>query len=181
MRVGLFFGTFNPLHNAHLGISNNLLDKKIIDEVWLVLTPHSPHKKLDELVDVNIRLDMINEVVSKLHNIKVSEIELKMKKPNYTYLTLKEIKKKFPENEYVIIMGEDNFLNFDTWKNKKYISANFKIISYPRSKTSVDDIFEDYFDISSSTIRDLVKRESDISSLVPDEINHYIINKGLYR
>ena len=180
MRVGLFFGTFNPLHNAHLGICNKLLEKKIIDEVWLVLTPHSPHKKLDDLVDAFIRLDMINEVINKLQNIKVSDIEFGMKKPNYTYLTLKEIKKKFPDNEYLIVMGEDNFLNFDTWKNNKFIKSNFQIISYPRSKKSIDDIFDHYFDISSSDIRDLVKRNSDISSLVPDEIYLYIKEKGLY-
>jgi nicotinate-nucleotide adenylyltransferase len=95
MRVGLFFGTFNPLHNAHLGICNKLLEKKIIDEVWLVLTPHSPYKKSDDLVDAYIRLDMINEAIAKLQNIKVSDIEFGMEKPNYTYLTLKEVKKSF--------------------------------------------------------------------------------------
>lgn len=181
MRVGLFFGTFNPLHNAHLGICNKLLEKKIIDEVWLVLTPHSPYKKSDDLVDAYIRLDMINEAIAKLQNIKVSDIEFGMEKPNYTYLTLKEVKKKFPDNEYVIIMGEDNFLNFDKWKNNKFIKSNFQIISYPRSKKSVNNIFDHYFDLSSSTIRDLVKRKSDISSLVPDEIYLYIKEKGLYR
>ncbi len=181
MKVALFFGTFNPFHNAHLGICNKLLEKKIIDEVWLVLTPHSPHKKIDDLVDVNVRLEMIIEVINKIENIKVSDIEFGMKKPNYTYLTLQEIKKKFPHNDYTIIMGEDNFLNFGSWENNEYIKSNFKIISYPRSKKSLDHIFDDYFNISSSEIRDLIKKESDISSLVPDQIYNFIKEKGLYR
>ena len=180
MRVGLFFGTFNPLHNAHIAICNKLLEKKLIDEVWLVPTPHSPYKNPEKLIDISIRLDMINLVINKIKNIKVSEIELGMKKPNFTYLTLKEFKKRFPHNEFAVIMGEDNFLNFDTWKNYKFIKSNFQIISYPRSRRSTNDIFDDYFEISSSAVRDLVKRKSDISELVPKVIDNYIKRKALY-
>ena len=180
MRVGLFFGTFNPLHNAHIAICNKLLEKKLIDEVWLVPTPHSPDKNPEKLIDISIRLDMINLVINKIRNIKVSEIELGMKKPNFTYLTLKEFKKKFPHNEFAVIMGEDNFLNFDTWKNNEFIKSNFQIISYPRSRRSTNDIFDDYFEISSSAVRDLVKRKSDISELVPKVIDNYIKRKALY-
>ena len=180
MRVGLFFGTFNPLHNAHIAICNKLLEKKLVDEVWLVPTPHSPDKNPEKLIDISIRLDMINLVINKIRNIKVSEIELRMKKPNFTYLTLKEFKKRFPHNEFAVIMGEDNFLNFDTWKNYKFIKSNFQIISYPRSRRSTNDIFDDYFEISSSDVRDLVKRKSDISELVPKVIENYIKRKALY-
>ena len=110
MKVGLFFGTFNPLHNGHIGICKKLFEKKIVDEIWLVISPLSPH----------------------------------MKKPNFTFLTLKQIKKKFPSNNYSIIMGEDNFLKIDTWKNSSFIKSNFKIISYPRSSKSVDDVLDNF-------------------------------------
>ena len=180
MKIGLFFGTFDPLHNGHIGICKKLFEKKIIDEVWLVLTPLSPHKKSEKIVDKYLRLDMINEVIDQFLYIKALDIEFKMKKPNFTFLTLKEIKKKFPSNNYSIIMGEDNFLKIDTWKNSSFIKSNFKIISYPRSSKSIDSVFNNFYDVSSTEIRNLVKNKSDISQYVPKEVNRFIKEKSLY-
>ena len=180
MKVGLFFGTFNPLHNGHIGICKKLFEKKIVDEIWLVISPLSPHKISEQIVDEYLRLDMIKEAIDQFLYIKVLDIELKMKKPNFTFLTLKEIKKKFPSNNYSIIMGEDNFLKIDTWKNSSYIKSNFKIISYPRSSKSLNDVLDNYYDISSTEIRHLVKNKSDISRYVPKEVNSFIKERNLY-
>ena len=179
MNIGLFFGTFNPLHNGHIGICKKLFEKKIVDEIWLVITPLSPHKKSEQIVDEYLRLDMIKKAIYQYLYIKVLDIEFKMKKPNFTFLTLKEIKKKFPLNNYLIIMGEDNFLKIDTWKNSTFIKSTFKIISYPRSSQSVDDVFDNFYDISSTEIRNLVKNKSDISRYVPKEVNRFIKERNL--
>ena len=180
MKVGLFFGTFDPLHNGHIGICKKVLEKKIVDEIWLVITPLSPHKKSEQIIDEYLRLDMIRGAIDQFLYIKVLDIEFKMKKPNFTFHTLKEIKKKFPSNNYSIIMGEDNFLKIDTWKNSSFIKSNFKIISYPRSSKSVDNVFNNFYDISSKEIRHLVKNKSDISRYVPKEVNRFIKERNLY-
>ena len=180
MKVGLFFGTFDPLHNGHIGICKKVLEKKIVDEIWLVITPLSPHKKSEQIIDEYLRLDMIREAIDQFLYIKALDIEFKMKKPNFTFHTLKEIKKKFPSNNYSIIMGEDNFLKIDTWKNSSFIKSNFKIISYPRSSKSVDNVFNNFYDISSKEIRNLVKNKSDISRYVPKEVNRFIKERNLY-
>ena len=180
MKVGLFFGTFDPLHNGHIGICKKVLEKKIVDEIWLVITPLSPHKKSEQIIDEYLRLDMIRGAIDQFLHIKVLDIEFTMKKPNFTFYTLKEIKKKFPSNNYSIIMGEDNFLKIDTWKNSSFIKSNFKIISYPRSSKSVDNVFNNFYDISSKEIRNLVKNKSDISRYVPKEVNRFIKERNLY-
>ena len=146
----------------------------------MVISPLSPHKISEQIVDEYLRLDMIKEAIDQFLYIKVLDIEFKMKKPNFTFLTLKEIKKKFPSNNYSIIMGEDNFLKIDTWKNSSFIKSNFKIISYPRSSKSVDDVLDNFYDISSTEIRHLVKNKSDISRYVPKEVNSFIKERNLY-
>ena len=180
MKVGLFFGTFDPLHNGHIGICKELFEKKIMDEIWLIITPHSPHKKSEQIADKYLRLDMIKEAINQFKFIKALDIEFKMEKPNFTFLTLKEIKKKFPSNNYSIIMGEDNFLTIDTWKNSTYIKSNFKIISYPRSSESLDDVFDNFYDVSSTEIRHSLKNRNDISQFVPKEVYRFIKERNLY-
>ena len=180
MKIGLFFGTFNPIHNGHIGICKEILEKKIVKEIWLIITPHSPNKNSYQIIDKYLRLDMIKLVISQIKNIKVLDIEFNMKTPNYTYLTLKEIRKKYPLNRYTLIMGEDNFLNIDSWKNSTFVKSNFKIISYPRTIENVDSVFNKFYDISSSMIRDLVKTNSSISNYVPKSVEKFIISKKLY-
>jgi len=180
MKVGLFFGSFNPLHNAHLKISEKVIDKNLVSEVWFILTPKSPHKKTDKIIDKYIRLEMMKMVIDDIQNVKVKDIEFEMNEPNYTYLTLKKIQMSFPSNIFSIIMGEDNFKKLDSWKNSSYIKSNFKIISYPRNQGSVNNIFTDYYKISSSNVRRMIRHGSDISDYVPKKIYEYIKEKELY-
>ena len=121
MKVGLFFGTFNPIHNGHLFISERILNNTDIDEIWLVISPKSPHKIYQNILDKNLRYNLVSQVLKEYKKIKVSNIEFDMEEPNYTYKTLFKLTSLFPKNNFIIIMGEDNYASIDNWKENRYI------------------------------------------------------------
>ena len=187
--IGLLFGSFNPIHNGHITLATFILKHKPLDEIWFVVSPLSPFKKSKILLDKNDRLDMVKLAIKPFKKFFVSDIEFKMKTPNYTIDTLYEIKKKYPEDSFSLIIGEDNLENFKNWKNSNLIIENFKIYVYPRnfSKSKPNLNFNTLYkinaptiNISSTDIREFIKKNEDIEGLLSPEVLDQIKKKKFY-
>ena len=182
MKVGLFFGTFNPIHCGHISISNQILSNTNVEKVWMIISPQSPNKEKNKILEKKLRFKMMNRALKKYNNIMPSKVEFDMDIPNYTYKTLIKLVNEYPQNEFVIIMGEDNYLSLETWIKSNYIKNNFEIIVYPRNKNSIDKLFFDgeLLDISSKQIRERIKSVKKVSGMVPVEVEKEIIKNGYY-
>ena len=187
--IGLLFGSFNPIHNGHITLATFILKHKPLDEIWFVVSPLSPFKKSKILLDKNDRLDMVKVAIKPFKKFFVSDIEFKMKTPNYTIDTLYEIKKKYPEDSFSLIIGEDNLENFKNWKDSNLIIENFKIYVYPRnfSKSKPNLNFNTLYkinaptiNISSTDIREFIKKNEDIEGLLSPEVLDQIKKKKFY-
>ena len=187
--IGLLFGSFNPIHNGHITLATFILKHKPLDEIWFVVSPLSPFKKSKILLDKNDRLDMVKLAIKPFKKFFVSDIEFKMKTPNYTIDTLNEIKKKYPEDSFSLIIGEDNLENFKNWKDSNLIIENFKIYVYPRnfSKSKLNLNFNTLYkinapkiNISSTDIREFIKKNEDIDGLLSPEVLDQIKKKKFY-
>lgn len=187
--IGLLFGSFNPIHNGHITLATFILKHKPLDEIWFVVSPLSPFKKSKILLDKNDRLDMVKVAIKPFKEFFVSDIEFKMKTPNYTIDTLYEIKKKYPEDSFSLIIGEDNLENFKNWKDSNLIIENFKIYVYPRnfSKSKPNLNFNTLYkinaptiNISSTDIREFIKKNEDIDGLLSPEVLDQIKKKKFY-
>ena len=138
MNIGLFFGTFNPIHVGHLTIANHFVEHSNLDEVWLVVTPLSPFKKKSSLLDNHQRLEMVYRATEDYPKLRPSDIEFNLPEPNYTIHTLIYLKEKFPQHNFALIMGEDNLASFHKWKNYEEILKHHQIFVYdllPKSKS----------------------------------------------
>ena len=187
--IGLLFGSFNPIHNGHITLATFILKHKPLDEIWFVVSPLSPFKKSKILLDKNDRLDMVKLAIKPFKKFFPSDIEFKMKTPNYTIDTLYEIKKKYPEDSFSLIIGEDNLENFKNWKDSNLIIENFKIYVYPRnfSKSKLNLNFNTLYkinaptiNISSTDIREFIKKNEDIDGLLSPEVLDQIKKKKFY-
>jgi nicotinate-nucleotide adenylyltransferase len=189
-KVGLFFGTFDPIHIGHEKIAIYFLER-YFDEIWFVITPLNPDKINENLTDQSIRLEMAKNFCDDNEKFKYCDIEFNLPKPNYTADTLVELKNNYPDLNFSIIMGEDNLIGLETWKNYKRILEG-KIYVYPRATQQKFDaklkdhhsvIFSDapIMKISSSEIRSIIRKEEDYLKLVPSKIHNYISKNNLYR
>jgi nicotinate-nucleotide adenylyltransferase len=189
-KVGLFFGTFDPIHVGHERIAKYFLER-YFDEIWFVITPLNPDKINENLTDQSIRLEMSKIFCGDQEKFKSCDIEFSLPKPNYTADTLVELKKKYPDLNFGIIMGEDNLIGLETWKNFNKILEG-KIYVYPRiNKQNIDAnlknhpsvIFSDapVMKISSSEIRRVILQNGDYQKLVPKQISKHILNNNLYK
>ena len=189
-KVGLFFGTFDPIHIGHEKIAIFFLER-YFDEIWFVITPLNPDKINENLTDQSIRLEMAKNFCDDNEKFKYCDIEFNLPKPNYTADTLVELKNNYPDLNFSIIMGEDNLIGLETWKNYKRILEG-KIYVYPRATQQKFDaklkdhhsvIFSDapIMKISSSEIRSIIRKEEDYLKLVPSKIHNYISKNNLYR
>ena len=191
--IGLYFGTFNPIHIGHLAIANHMVEFSDLDEVWMVVTPHNPFKKKASLLADNHRLQLVIIATEEYPKLKASNIEFKLPQPNYTVNTLVHISEKHPDDHFHIIMGEDNLASFHKWKNFEIILENHDIYIYPRvhensgSKTplykhaKVHKVAAPIMEISSTFIRKGLANNKNIRALLPCKVWQYIDEMNFYK
>jgi nicotinate-nucleotide adenylyltransferase len=204
MNIGLYFGTFNPIHIGHLIIANYMADYTDLDQVWLVVSPQNPLKKKKSLLEDYHRLALVKEAIYDNNKIKVSDIEFGLPKPSYTANTLAHLKEKYPENQFNLIMGEDNLRTFHKWKNYEVILEKHKLYVYPRVLTiqeeeEVEEIGylpenkllehksvirceeAPVMKVSSSFIRQAIKDGKDVRYLLSERVHKYLDEMNFYR
>lgn len=191
-KIGLYFGTFNPIHSGHLVIANYLVEESDLDEVWMVVTPHNPLKKKKTLLDDVHRLAMVRIALEPYTKLKVSTIEFDLPQPNYTVNTLAHLEEQYPDREFCLIMGEDNLKNFHKWKNYEVILERYHIYVYPRiSKGETQHQFNGHphihkidapiMELSSTFIRNAIKEGKNIRPMLPDNVWTYLDEMNFYR
>ena len=190
-KIGLFFGTFDPIHNGHLRIAKYITEEKLADKVWLVVTPENPIKVGSKISSFNHRFNMTKIATEKYDNIIPSDLEVNLKKPNYTIDTLEYISNKLKDIEFSLIIGEDNYKIFDTWKDYKKIISKYKILIYPRKGTLKENLHiinentmyigGPRIDLSSTNIRNIVSKKSDPKDLISSKVMEYINSNKLYQ
>ena len=187
IRTALFGGTFNPLHNGHLTIVKSVLEQGLPDEVWILITPCNPWKKDQALLDDRLRYDMVAQAVKDLDGVRASDFEFKLDKPSYTANTLRRISAEYPDREFVITIGADNWVKFHNWKEADFILNNYPIIVYPRQGYPIETLSANVtlldcplMDISSTRIRQMVHDGTPINEFVPTSVARTIKEKGLY-
>ena len=206
MKIGLYFGTFNPIHVGHLIIANHMAEHSDLDQIWMVVTPHNPLKKKNTLLDDYHRLQMVHLAAEDFPKIKPSDIEFKLSQPNYTVNTLVHLEEKYPNYEFSLIMGEDNLRSLHKWKNYEVILDNHDIYVYPRLEAigSAEEVIASdsenldlkilqkfgkkihlidapVVEISSTFIRDNIKKEKNVQPLLPAKVWEYIDHNNFYK
>ena len=192
MKIGLYFGTFNPIHVGHLIIANHMAEHADLDQVWMVVTPHNPLKKKSTLLADHHRLEMVFLATEDFPKIKPSDIEFKLSQPNYTVNTLVHLEEKFPEHTFSLIMGEDNLKSFHKWKNYEAILAHHEIYVYPRlDATAENTLFTNHskihlidapvVEISSTSIRENIKKGKNVLPLLTPKVWEYIDHNNFYK
>ena len=192
MKIGLFFGTYNPIHIGHMVIANHMAEFTDLDEVWFVVTPHNPFKKKTTLLADHQRYQMVLEATEDYPKLKPSKIEFDLPQPNYTINTLTYLYEKYPQHEFNLIMGEDNLQSFHKWKNHEVILQNHELYVYPRvfknklnsnlyDHSKVHFIDAPIVEISSTFIRNSIKQKKDISVLLPYRVWTYLDEMNFYK
>lgn len=191
MKIGLYFGTFNPVHIGHLIIANHMVEYSDLDEVWMVVTPHNPLKKKNTLLDDNHRLELVYRATENYPKIKPSNIEFKLVQPNYTIHTLAHIADTYPHLDFSIIMGEDNLKSFHKWKNYETILEHYNLYVYPRISEEKESKFSGHpkvqfikapiIEISSQMIRKGIASKKNVQPLLPDTVWQYIDEMNFYK
>lgn len=186
MKVGLFFGSFNPIHHGHLIIGQYMLDQAKLDEVWFVVSPQNPLKKGKDIMDPKHRLAMVKLAIKGNPKFKASDVEFDMPVPSYTAYTLNKLTDKFPKNEFVLIMGTDNLQHFESWKDHEQILMNHEILAYFRDGATGGEFAKNQkvrvmkgpmLNLSATFIRGLTRMGRSIRYLVPDEVEEYMVKK----
>lgn len=191
-KVGLYFGTFNPIHVGHLIIANHMVENSDLDEIWMVVTPHNPFKNKSSLLGNHHRYELVYKATEKYPKIKASDIEFKLPQPNYTAHTLAHISDKYKDKEFCLIMGEDNLKSFHKWKNFETILEHHQLYVYPRVseellETSLDQhpkihkVEAPIIQISSTMIRKGIKEGKNIQPMLTKEVWNYIDEMNFYR
>jgi nicotinate-nucleotide adenylyltransferase len=194
MKIGLYFGTFNPIHVGHLIIANHLAEYSDLEQIWIVVTPHNPHKQKNTLLDDYQRLHLVNLAIEEYPKIKATDVEFKLSQPNYTVNTLAHLKDKFPQHEFSLIMGEDNLKSLHKWKNYEYILQNHAIYIYPRVSEAIENevgpvlqthprihkLDAPIVEISSTFIRKNIKNKKNVRPLLSEKVWNYIDHNNFY-
>ncbi|SEK74626.1 nicotinate-nucleotide adenylyltransferase [Aquimarina amphilecti] len=191
-KIGLYFGTFNPIHIGHLAIANHMAEYSDLDEIWMMVTPHNPFKKKSSLLDNNHRLEMVYRATESYPKLKPSDIEFKLPQPNYTVHTLAHLQEKYENHQFNLIMGEDNLKSFHKWKNYEVILENHNVYVYPRISEGITEhqfnnhakiqrVNAPIMEISSTFIRKAITEDKNIRPLLPKEVWEYIDEMNFYR
>lgn len=189
MHIGLFFGSFNPIHTGHLIVANHIAEHTDIDKLWFVVSPHNPLKDSHTLLNEYDRLHLVRLGIEDNPKFRASNIEFQLAKPSYTVDTLTYLSEKFPLERFSIIMGSDSFQNIHRWKNYEHLVKNYAIIIYKRPGfeitethgASITVMDAPLLSISSTFIRTQVKERKSIRYLVPDAVRAYIEESNYFR
>lgn len=190
MNIGLFFGSFNPLHTGHLIIANLAQSTTNLHEVWFVVSPQNPFKKSSNLLHEFDRLDLVRAAIEDDYHFRASDVEFHMSKPSYTIDTLTFLAEKHPQHEFSLIIGEDNLEGFSKWKNHERILEFYRLIVYPRPGSKKNSPLLNHpkvhfmeapeMDISATLIRSLIRSGHSIKYLVPDRVIQLIEARKLF-
>jgi nicotinate-nucleotide adenylyltransferase len=190
MKVGLFFGSFNPIHIGHLAIANYMIEYSDMDELWFVVTPHNPLKKQSGLLADYHRYEMVLLAIEQFDKFRACNIEFNLPKPSFTCNTLAHIQEKYPKYEFGLIMGSDNLESFPKWKNSSVIIANHTLYIYPRPNHSggelvhhpkVSIVEAPLMDISATFIRKAITERKHLPVFLPPKVWDYIDKMNFYR
>jgi nicotinate-nucleotide adenylyltransferase len=190
MKIGLFFGSFNPIHIGHMTIAKYMVEHGNIDQLWFVVTPQNPFKKINDLLSDQFRLDMVNLAIQGDPRFLACNIEFNLPKPSYTINTLTSLRKKYPDHEFILIMGADNFAQLKNWKDYEKLVGEYRFLVYPRPgfDLTVHDLNANFtmvdsplIDISSTKIRKAISEERDIHELLSPSVLEFIEKMNFYR
>lgn len=190
MKIGLYFGSFNPIHNGHLIIANFIIQNTDINQVWFVVSPQNPLKKSSTLLNEYHRIYLVQSAIEDEQSLKVSDIEFKLPRPSYTIDTLTYLVEKYPSHEFSVIMGSDSYQNLPAWKNYQQLIKSYNIIVYQRPEFIIKNIYEGshttilkapLLEISSTYIRKTIKEGKSIRYLVPEKVRTEIEQNGYYK
>jgi nicotinate-nucleotide adenylyltransferase len=190
--IGLYFGTFNPVHIGHLAIANYLVENSDLDQIWMVVTPHNPHKKKNTLLEDHQRLHMVHLATDDYDKIEASNIEFGLPQPNYTAHTLAHLSEKYPDKNFTLIMGEDNLKSLHKWKNYKVLLEDYSIMVYPRvSSGTIPEQFINHpkitpvsapiIEISSTMIRHGIAAGKDLRYFMHHQVQNYVEEMHFYK
>ena len=190
MRIALYMGSFNPIHNGHLALAKHIVLSNEDDELWFVVSPNNPLKDQNELLDEHIRLEMTVLAIEQNNKLKVSDIEFGMPLPSYSIDTLRKLKNEFPQHTFVLLIGSDNALVFDKWKDHEQLLAEFEVLVYPRRGydfEAVQSLYPTmrklntpYYDISSTQIRNAIRNQRPFEQYLPKFVAEFITENQLY-
>ena len=190
-QVGIFSGSFNPVHIGHLILANYMLEFTYLDEVWFVVTPQNPLKEINSLLEEKIRLEMTRLAVKDFNRLIVSDIEFNMPKPCYTIDTLTKLKTENPDLEFTLVIGSDNWTRFPRWKDNERLAKEFKILIYPRlgEDIRINGLYPEnvrlvdapVVEISSSFIREGIFAGKDMRAFLPNRVYDFILSNKLYK
>ncbi len=189
-KIGLYFGSFNPVHIGHLIIARYILNETGIDQVWFVVSPQNPLKNSNTLLNEYQRLHLVRLAIDDDYDMQASNVEFNLPKPSYTIDTLTYLEEKYPEKNFSVIIGSDSYLNIGNWKNSAALLSNFKLIIYTRPGFEVKQhqgsqttILKDapLLEISSTTIRKMISENKPIKYFVPDKVSDEIARGGYYK
>lgn len=192
MKIGLYFGSFNPIHVGHMIIANHMAEFSDLDQVWFVVTPHNPFKNKNSLLADHHRFQVVSIATEDYPKLKPSNIEFGLNQPNYTINTLTHLIEKYPQHHFSLIMGEDNLKSFHKWKNYEMIIQNHDLYVYPRiAKNKGVSKFHDHpkvhfieapiIEISSTFIRKSIQQKKNVSPLLPLKVWNYIDEMNFYK
>ena len=186
-KIGIFGGSFNPIHLGHIGICRDILEKKMVDEIWLMVSPQNPLKPSSGLIDEGLRLKLAKEATKSIKNIKVSDFEFSLPRPSYTYDTLSRLSVEYPKDSFSLIIGADNWYNFKKWYRYSEILMNYNIIVFPRKDfplksenvykhPNVTFLDSKIFPFSSTEVRAYLSQGKSIENIVPQEITNELLH-----
>jgi nicotinate-nucleotide adenylyltransferase len=189
LKIGLFFGSFNPIHMGHMIIANLMAETADLKKVWFIVSPQNPLKPSKGLLHEHDRYDMVRAAINDNYKLEVSDIEFHLPKPSYTIHTLVHLKEKHPDKEFKIIIGEDNLTSFTKWKNYERILEDYGLYVYPRPNAQPSELKQHpnvtmveapMLDISATFIRNCIRKGQSVRYLVPDPVEEMIRTRGFY-